>query len=236
MQYTVLLDNFEGPLDLLLQLVEREKLDVREVSLSQVTKSYIEHIRTIELGPSELSQFLTVATQLVLTKSKRVLPSNNGQQVEEEERDITEQLERYQQYRALANDLANRRREPFVMRSPKVSISHTNRRPFDISKARLKSVYDQLKQAANRPTTKHEVRIKPASLQSVLIGLIEQLNGQRQLTLERLLELAATPHEAILSFLAVLELAKQDKAEIELVSDTVIMVRPLPALRGGAYA
>ena len=225
--YTVLLDNFEGPLDLLLQLVEREQLDVRDVSLSQVTGSYLEHLRAVELRPAEVSQFVTIATQLVLTKSKRVLPAKETE-VDEPEEDISERLERYQQYRARAAKLAGLTSNPYLLRPLKASSLVAQQRPFDLSATKLRHVWEQL-QAGNRQQTepKHRVKLKRASLESVLVRIIDSLSSVRQLSLVRLMELAPNPHEAVLSFLAVLELAKQDRAEIELAADNVIIIRPM---------
>lgn len=227
MHYTVLLDNFEGPLDLLLQLVEREKLDIREVSLSQVTGSFVEHMRTVELKPSEISQFVSVAVQLILTKSKRVLPAADTGP-EEPEDDTAQRLERYQHYRSLARELERRSEAPYLLRTPKASMLRAHGAAYDISQAKLAEVWKQLQvsqRSGSGPT--HEVRLKKASLQSVLAQLIASLSSARELSLVRLIEVAPSQHEAILSFLAVLELAKQDKAIIELTQDDTIMIRPV---------
>ncbi len=226
--YTVLLDNFEGPLDLLLQLVEREQLDVRDVSLSQVTSSYLEHLRAVELRPAEVSQFVTIATQLVLTKSKRVLPTQEAE-LDEHEEDLSERLERYQLYRTRAARLAELRSNPYLLRPLKARSLNAQQRPFDLSVTKLRQVWQQLKIANQQQTEpKHRVKLKRASLESVLVRIIESLSDVRQLSLARLMELAPNPHEAVLSFLAVLELAKQNRAEIELADDNVIIIRSLP--------
>ncbi len=69
--YKIKIEKFEGPLDLLLQLIEKEKLDITEVSLSKVTEQYLESIKNIEeYQPEDLADFLVVATKLLLLKSK----------------------------------------------------------------------------------------------------------------------------------------------------------------------
>jgi segregation and condensation protein A len=83
-RFRVRLDNFEGPFDLLLQLISQHELDVTEVALSQVTDDFIAHIR--QLGPAwdldETTQFLVVAATLLDLKAARLLPSG---EVEDEE-------------------------------------------------------------------------------------------------------------------------------------------------------
>ncbi len=225
--YTVLLDNFEGPLDLLLQLVERQQLDIREVSLSQVTGSYLEHLRAVELRPAEVSQFVSVAAQLVLTKSKRVLPAASTE-IDEPDEDIAERLERYQGYRAKAAQLAALSRNPYWLRPLKASSLSSQHRSFDLSHTKLQQVCQQLQRSKPKlASPKHEVKLKRATLEGMLAQLIESLSGVHQLSLARLMELAPSPHEAVLSFLAVLELAKQDRAEIELTPNNIIIIRPI---------
>ncbi len=226
--YTVLLDNFEGPLDLLLQLVEREKLDVRDVALSQVTKSYIEHMQAVQLSPSEVNEFITVAAQLVFTKSKRVLPSTDLPQDEQPEADIAQRLERYQQYRGHAQELGQRSASPFLLAAVKPSFRNTYAQSVALSPAKLAAVWKQLCKAQHpRTTPKHEIRLKPTTLQVVVVSLAENLSHTKQLSLSRLMELAATPREAILSFLAVLELSKQNRAIIELTQENEVLISPI---------
>ena len=96
----VKIDQFQGPLDLLLRLIEDEELDITEISLSKVTKQYIDHLEKVEeMYPEELADFLVVATKLLLLKSRTLLPYL---QVEEEEgeTDLEEQLKIYKEYAA----------------------------------------------------------------------------------------------------------------------------------------
>ncbi len=229
--YTVLLENFEGPLDLLLQLVEREKLDIRDVAVSQVTQSYIAHMQSLKLNPEEVHHFLVVATQLLLTKSKRVLPAPapaDGDEELEDEADLAQRLQRYQHYRKLAAHLGQRIQSPFIMRPPKKPKLYAgNPLGFDISKNLLNEAWRMVGQRqADKKRAKHQVRLKPISLDAILADVIHKLQGARQLSLDSLLSLTKNPHEAVLSFLAVLELAKNNQARIEHTSDRVIMIYP----------
>jgi segregation and condensation protein A len=226
--YTVLLENFEGPLDLLLQLVEREKLDIRDVAVSQVTQSYIVHIRSIELEPDEVNHFLAVATQLLLTKSRRVLPKAQIAEDDVSEEDLADRLERYQYYRGLATALAERTRTPFLLRPPKrVKLRAGSKQGFDISKGLLETAWEQVSERkTQKSSARHTVRTKPLSLDAVLRQIVGQLQEAKQLSLDKLIAVSKNQHEAVLSFLAILELAKVNRARIEYSSDKVLMIYP----------
>lgn len=107
--YPIQLPVFEGPLDLLLQLIEREELDITAVSLAQVTDQYLAIVE--EMGRrslADLTAFLVVAAKLVLIKSRVLLPGYRPRGGEEDEvaADLIRQLETYRAYRAIAAELA----------------------------------------------------------------------------------------------------------------------------------
>lgn len=84
MSFTVKTDTFEGPLGLLLQLIEDRKLPVHEVSLANVTDAYLDHLQTLKQRPlNDISQFITIAGTLILIKSKSLLPNLELTQEEE---------------------------------------------------------------------------------------------------------------------------------------------------------
>src|SRR3989344_7208861 len=85
--YRVKTEQFEGPLDLLLSLIEKRKLFINDFALSKVADDYIAHIRSFETYPmNDVANFLLVASTLVLIKSKALLPDLNL--TTEEESDI----------------------------------------------------------------------------------------------------------------------------------------------------
>jgi segregation and condensation protein A len=73
--YKIKIEQFEGPLDLLLQLIEEQKLDITQMALSTVTEQYIAILdQNVSIPPEELADFLVVAAKLLLIKSKALLP------------------------------------------------------------------------------------------------------------------------------------------------------------------
>ena len=96
MPHVFKLEQFEGPLDLLLRMIEEEKMDVTQVALSKVTDQFIQYLTGIEeKQPEELADFLVVASKLLLIKSRVLLPQVV---LEEDGSDLEKQLRIYKEY------------------------------------------------------------------------------------------------------------------------------------------
>jgi len=90
------IEKFQGPLDLLLQLIDQEELEITEISLSEITEHFLEELEKIEQeSEQDLADFLVIATKLVYLKSKQLLPYLYE---EEEEEDLTDQLKMYKKF------------------------------------------------------------------------------------------------------------------------------------------
>lgn len=107
--YTFQLPVFEGPLDLLLRLIEREELDITSVALAQVADQYLAHVRALEApDPAALSAFLTIAARLLLIKSRALLPRPPAPPPEgelDEGEALAQQLREYQRFKQAASFL-----------------------------------------------------------------------------------------------------------------------------------
>lgn len=108
--YQVRLAIFEGPLDLLLQLIERRELDISQVSLALVTGQYLQYIQELEvIRVEELTEFLVIAAQLLLIKSRLLLPLPTASPSDEKEENtaqsLAQQLEAYRRYKAVVRQL-----------------------------------------------------------------------------------------------------------------------------------
>jgi segregation and condensation protein A len=108
--YTVHTPVFEGPFDLLLQLIERERLDISAVSLAAVTDQFVAHMARLEdsVTAEELANFLVIAARLILIKSRLLLPKLSRPEEEEEEdpaEALARQLREYKRFKQAALDL-----------------------------------------------------------------------------------------------------------------------------------
>ena len=115
---------FEGPLELLLALAEREEVDIFQVSLARVTDAYLVEIAQRDVpDPHEMAEFLWIAARLLLLKSIRLLPGEAPADEEADllgwEEDVRQRLEEYRAYKAMAHDLMERaEQETFAFPAP----------------------------------------------------------------------------------------------------------------------
>ena len=108
--YTVTIPVYEGPLDLLLQLIEHAELDITAVALAQVTDQYLSYIHQMQVPADEISAFLVVAAKLLQIKSEALLPRPPVREVGEEDlgEALARQLQIYKRFKELANWLDER--------------------------------------------------------------------------------------------------------------------------------
>src|SRR5919109_1851998 len=104
---------FEGPLELLLALAERDEVDLFQVSLAALTDAYLAELAAIEnLGPAEMAEFLWLAAPLLLLKSIRLLPGEEPEPEEADllgwEEDVRRRLQEYRQYKQVAETFMER--------------------------------------------------------------------------------------------------------------------------------
>ena len=111
MEYIVHQGDFEGPLDVLLALIEKQKLDICEISLLKIIDDYLAYVQDLDVIVVEGSFFLEIASQLMLIKSIKCLPRISEEQkneVEEKLEDITERLRVYKEIKEREEDLVAR--------------------------------------------------------------------------------------------------------------------------------
>jgi len=210
--YTVELDNFSGPLDLLLKLIERQKLDICDISLASVTKDYLAYMQTAELDPHQANWFLVIASKLILVKSRALLPSSQAEVFEQEDDDLAEQLKLLSQFKSLAVRFSQSVNDPFVARqnqkSPVLISSYDNLTSKNISAA-FKQLMDQPKAEQS-----HVFKLKRSSNTVLRAELIEKLQQLQSLQLSEIDSIATTNQEKISLFMIILELIKTNDAEL----------------------
>ena len=95
-KYAIKIENFEGPLDLLCYLIDKNKMDISEVKIADITEQYLEYIKSSEELELEVaSEFLVMATTLVLIKSKKLLPTQVEDEAELTEEELLQRIIEY---------------------------------------------------------------------------------------------------------------------------------------------
>lgn len=226
--YAVTLPLFQGPLDLLLQLIEKQELDINEISLMTVTDQYLQTIEQMqEIEPDALADFLVVASRLLYIKSRSLLPQPRPPE-EDEEEDSTDALIKhlleYRQFKQVAESL--RAREDLGLRA----YTRTAPRPvvekqLDLSNVDLIKLHAVLHKVLQRiPSDPPMPRIK-----TYPITVAEQIENVRQylqtnanddrgnsapISFIEVLGRSWTRIEVIVTFLAILELIKQRQIQV----------------------
>ena len=105
-KYAIKLDNFEGPLDLLCHLVDKNKMEISKVNISEIADQYIAYINQIEKERLEIaSEFLVMASALVLIKSKSLLPKEVEDEAELTEEELIRRIIEYKKYKEISKTL-----------------------------------------------------------------------------------------------------------------------------------
>lgn len=212
----VKLEKFEGPLGLLLQLIEEEELDITEISLAKIADQYIEHIKALSVThPDELADFLVVAAKLLLIKSKALLPYLY---IEEEEdiKELEEQLKMYKEFLEASKhieELIGKKNFMFAREFSRQSIFSTTKLfspPKGLTKDDLRMALSSLIVKLRPPEKLEEERIeRKIHLEEKIFSIQQLLVNKIRINFSYILEKAGSKTEVIVSFLAMLELIKQ---------------------------
>jgi segregation and condensation protein A len=223
--YAVSLPLFEGPLDLLLHLIEQEKLDISEISLMAVTDQYLKTIEQLEeLAPGALADFLVVASRLLYIKSTRLLPKPPPS--DEDDEDASDNLVRhlleYRLIRRAASELRSREDEGsrlFVRPPTTIDLGELAKKEPEFGELDVSLLQKALRRALARVPIEPpppQVRLytvtvaeRIESVRKLLAAARSAEPGKRQLSFSTLLEESSSRLEIIVTFLAVLELVKQ---------------------------
>ena len=217
--YRVKLEKFEGPLDLLHQLIETKKLEITEISLAQVADQFLSYIKKLPLDNiDDLANFLTVAGRLALIKSRALLPLL--ELTHEEETDLAqlkEQLAEYNKIRELTKgihrlDLSNK---TIYTRDYLQNIKPIFYWPKKLSAENLKDSLANLLNTLTLPQRIPQAQaIDILSLEKKLTEIELRLKEKLELKFSEILA-SSQPEEKVVSFLSILELVKRTQVLAE---------------------
>ena len=214
MEYHIQLEQFEGPLPLLLTLIEREKLDITRLSLAKVTDQYLEYVsRENHITLDNLSRFLGIAARLILIKSKALLPVLAFTDEEEEEiGDLEAELRRYRQFKEAAARLGILISQKHALGTRESSLESIPLflPPKDMRGEDLAAYFRSV--LGNLPSMEmlEEKRVAEiVTLEEKISLLQESIRDRVQKSFSDIVALASDRVHVIVLFLALLELIKQ---------------------------
>jgi len=216
--YKIQLPVFSGPLDLLLNLIEQNKLDITAVSLVAVTDQYLEQIRQFSGEQLEqLMDFLSVGARLLLIKSRALLPLPPEIPDEDEEEDPAEalarQLREYRRFKHAAAHLEDRERlglQTYLRVAPPPTLEHS----LDLSGIGLDTLVSALRSVYDRADLKEDsvavaVKRRTVTIEDQIKLLRQRVMIDGRVAFTELLSRRTTWSEVSVTLLAVLELIKR---------------------------
>lgn len=217
--YTVRTDGFEGPLDLLLQLVEGERLSLSDISLAQVTEAFLQAVRSRaehEQYPLDaLAHFLVVASRLVALKARLLIPST---QDEEEQDSLVERLRAYQAFIRAGSWLRERSAGGSLLFSRGYhEEAQEDVLPLPPTKDRLRAAFLAVLRRAEIPLAPPRALVmeRLVTLEERMRSLRDRIIDAKRLSLFSWVGKQATREFCLVSFLAVLELVRQREISAE---------------------
>lgn len=214
--YSVKLEIFEGPLDLLLHLIRLNEVDVIDIPIADIACQYIEYLSLMrELDLDVAGEYLLMAATLAWIKSRMVLPPSEGEEDEEEGLDpragLIARLLEYQRFKDVAGELGELSlldRDVYAARHPDLEATPESERELTVDLVRLVEAF---RQVLARPTGEgqaHEVETDSVTVRERMMAIMDRLAETPQIEFERIFDEHPTRAVLVTTFLALLELVR----------------------------
>ena len=227
MPYQIKLETFEGPLDLLLHLIEKEEMDIYDIQISVITEQYLQYIQTMQsLKLDVTSEFLVMASTLLAIKSKMLLPTQNVNEFEpltemdldeDPREELVQRLLEYKKYKQLSTILKEKELERSQIYSrPMIDLSlyRVEQETNPVDGLNLYHVIDAFQKALKKysyrdPITK--IEREEISVSDRMNEILELLLDEGILFFSKLISQANSKSDIVVTFLSILELMKVKK-------------------------
>jgi len=209
---------FEGPLELLLHLLKKNKVSIYEIPITEITKQYFDYMKTLDEFDIEYSsEFVVIAAELLLIKSKMLLPKHEETEEEDPRADLARRLLEYQKMKIISevlkekefSDFHNFYKEPEPL--PKLAPDYSDQK-FEVDRLwqAFLTVLDKKEQKAPPSKTAFGgiVGREPVSVKSRATYIKDKLSKNKRVTFTSLFEDITSRSSAIATFLALLEMIK----------------------------
>lgn len=229
----VKLQVFEGPLDLLLHLIDKNKIDIYDIPIVEITNQYMEYIRAMEKEDlNVMSEFLLMAATLLDIKCRMLLPKEINEEGQEEDprQELVEQLLQYKMYKYMAYELRDRQvegeraiyREPDIPEEVQEYVEPVNLEELlgDLTLAKLNRIFRDVMRRQDEKID--PIRSGFGKIEKEEVSLSEKLDYVEEyavnhsvFSFRQLLKKQGSKVQLVVTFLAVLELMKTGKIKIE---------------------
>lgn len=234
-KYSIKIDNFEGPLDLLIYLIEKNKMDIYDINLTEITDQYIEYLNAMEEMNLEIaSEFLIMASSLLYLKSKKLLPKQEDETEELTEEELIRRIIEYKKYKEITKvfkenylDFSKRiEKNQEEIKLPKRKLEK------EYAKNKIPEVYSALVERTNQRLNQNAKNIEKIALvenytvASKVKEMFRVLVKQKRFVFNRMFSLKQkNKQEVVTAFSGLLELSRRNKVQTsqdEIFGDIVV--------------
>lgn len=226
MEINVHLEAFEGPLDLLLHLIDKNKINIYDIPISKITEQYMDYLKEMEKYNLEIaSEFLVMAATLLNIKSKMLLPKTEeeGEEEEDPREELVQKLLEYKMVKTLSGELLEMREnsEDVYYRQPSIPSEvlkyeepvDTKKLVSDVNLNMLQDIF--LSVLRKKDTRKDPIRANFSDIPREEISIEDKMDevktyvsSHKKCSLKKILKNAESRMEVIVTFLSILELIK----------------------------
>ena len=222
-RYAIKIDNFEGPIDLLLYLIEKNKMKIEEINLTEITDQYIEYLNEMEKMNLEIaSEFLVMASTLLYLKSKNLLPKQEEAEEELTEEELIKRIIEYKKYKTISQVF----KENYAENSKRIFKTQEDiKLPKQVleekySNEMIPEIYKNILERTSVRINKNAKNIeKIALVENYTVGdkvkeMFRVLIKQKKFIFNKLFSLKSRDkQEVVTAFSGLLELSRRDKVE-----------------------
>jgi len=225
MPLNIKLENFEGPFDLLLHLIKKNRMDIYDIKIHDITTQYLEYIKAMEEMDLEItSEFILIAATLLEIKSRLLLPKSHDEDEEEDgdstAKELISKLSEYKRFKMASEYLKGRLEGTGALYTKKAEIIEGSRKmpgPEDyLNKITMTDLYNiyinvialQNEKLDQRHDFKREIPIEKFKIEKKMEHIMNELRSKKKMKFSTLVHGCSSKTEAIVSFLALLELIK----------------------------
>ncbi len=208
----VILETFEGPLDLLLYLIRKQNLDILDIPIAEITRQYMVYVDLMKQVRLELAaEYLVMAAMLAEIKSRMLLPRPSEAEEEDDPRAaLVRRLQEYERYREAAQGLDDR---PQIGREIHLAVIECDDRPVrrvepNVTLFELLDAFREVMQRAAM-YRHHRVMLEPLSVRERMTQILERINAETFVGFQALFNVTEGRMGVVVTFMAVLELLKE---------------------------
>ena len=243
------LDKYSGPLDLLLQLIQKQEMDIRNIDICKITRQYLQYLKTVSTPDLEhAGEFITMASLLMYIKSNTLLPLEEKDKEEEENPEelkekLTQLLVAYQKFQTLSKILFQRHwlgRDSWASGTQEKIQTALPSDEIEINRDKAPLLLVKNYQKALMRKHKHQPHVTPPPLPSLISriqAITESFVKDTQVPFSQLVKVRQNKHSLLLTFLSLLELSKLEFISLfQMQPFSDIMVKVNKALDENAFA